>query len=1235
MGNETLGSIIGNLRILMALLTVIFFITLPGTAFSLSTNCDDAVHTQGDPCAPTIGGGNNGIWNCQSQVYNAATVAFWECIHPNLLLDQDVAQPSGQCATIQWQPPRIPCGACPSGWQTPPMQTITFTWKYNNTPNTTTPNTPYGCPSGVSCYHPTNSNGPTQYECVSSDNKTPSQYNNSNDPSNPQTFNNITPIDEYVNRDTGCSCARWVEEDQDLVTNCRRWGYFDCVGEPRSDLSGDTEDVVAHDMNSDPIIDQNFMTTPTEIGMGAWAGDCGGPGFFPRPQIPSENNIYTNNLYYSRTGCYNPEERFVYIDGRFDIGDGNDEQIGRLRKGVPRDDILNLHPACLDSEAIDKNQVPGLTEYNRPSLINPSPVQRYLAKEDKINEISGRTISCLYDDYIDDIDAFCSDFSSNYGYKTTKWYWHGLTDPVTGDPLPLGEQNCWHKKDTKDIIKLVPGEHWMPLALEAEADLDGSGTIDDGEKVYVDSGPYANRYGFLGDYGYRNRRISRGDPENANQTFLGDLPYRRNNVYNWNTPPTSEQILSINNMGAKRKKMECLKVYVEEWAHRGDCGEIVIEGAGPEVNSGMCQWVKMYDSHEVTSTNELGRTVLESVFDALDVPARSEKKATMRSEFFDYENFNRMSFIPRLAGDVGSIGFGASETDICMLDIASGTNERFWEPTGIDFSKRGCPTVSGPNFWPEWFDQKCTNSWIGYKAFKSIRVGGGKTDANFLPFTTFIDNHGDLATTTPGKSELWGLGHGGFKIPIWGGTSPIWVGMVSPTDFPYNGTYMQKVDDWVDYSWTAASCSHGWNRDYWNETPDIKRADFENLAPANLGNEIEGFSFHENGYKMYSWKINPTMLGSPAMWCEFELPYYPFGGRREVGAGTGITNHLEEAAQGHNVYHNMQKRPVHLEGDDEGKLKAGKLEVRMVERIRDACSAFSQRGTWQIDKPSKLHRWLTGKANSYGLCADWKGLYGRKYSQPVAVNWRLPRFNYEFLKAFVECTGPVKERGPNPCDGFDSGRFADNMGWGVAAAISGNGFLAVYYFSLMDDNTTRTNDFPWDEEWFGALNGIDITFDINDPAVEVPFNGIWGRNSLESRDHATAYSQDMTPETELTEEEQEDTPDVELRPKPGFWCSCPGDRFATTRCNENLCTCTQGTAPQVPGILGFLYPTYCANYGPYRRWLQCFYQARAKACPVLTREISSGITNKYMMMTTDDSGREANNNNNNNHNNTN
>jgi hypothetical protein len=71
----------------------------------------------------------------------------------------------------------------------------------------------------------------------------------------------------------------------------------------------------------------------------------------------------------------------------------------------------------------------------------------------------------------------------------------------------------------------------------------------------------------------------------------------------------------------------------------------------------------------------------------------------------------------------------------------------------------------------------------------------------------------------------------------------------------------------------------------------------------------------------------------------------------------------------------------------------------------------------------------------------------------------------------------------------------------------------------------------------------------------------------------------------------------------------------TTRCREDFCTCQQHVL--VTGLSIIANPVaICKDYGPYKRWLGCYYQARAKACPVLTRDISntypaSNLTHGY------------------------
>lgn len=126
----------------------------------------------------------------------------------------------------------------------------------------------------------------------------------------------------------------------------------------------------------------------------------------------------------------------------------------------------------------------------------------------------------------------------------------------------------------------------------------------------------------------------------------------------------------------------------------------------------------------------------------------------------------------------------------------------------------------------------------------------------------------------------------------------------------------------------------------------------------------------------------------------------------------------------------------------------------------------------------------------------------------------------------------------------------------------------------------------------------------------------------------------------------------------GFWCNCPedvggakkGDAGKTTRCREDLCTCEQSvllsgrymwpalaryyTAFALSSTVSLLEArpeevianqnlwgfnalviaqnyikpiAICKDYGPFRWWRWCYEQASAKACPVVTREISDSI----------------------------
>lgn len=493
--------------------------------------------------------------------------------------------------------------------------------------------------------------------------------------------------------------------------------------------------------------------------------------------------------------------------------------------------------------------------------------------------------------------------------------------------------------------------------------------------------------------------------------------------------------------------------------------------------------------------------------------------------------------------------------------------------------------------------------------------------------------------------------------------------------------------------------------------------------PDDDNRKFGGFKVWLDKDYYYSWLPTKWSVGVgiyKAFWCEFELPYFPYV--------VGFDEFKHNKAPVISFYSINGKNG--LFGKKELKKTARpRLEYYRVERIRDACGPFGARSTWidyernvgtTDDTKYKFFDWLIGDVSTrendpdnymigalddegrqyYHLesrCAEWIDMYRKRVSNPRAISWRLARFDYEFMKSFLECTGPYQEDHPEVCqfnqDGWDFNQTESRcqtiyalanvavlqaadavcqalfggipiVGPGLVAACKEAaretippieciaGFCAGHEFcegrdidEQITDNVLRAFDFAtrgdatyWlDDDLHGPFG-----FKEDDPDVdESPGFETWKSNSIKINKSwlRGAY----------------DDQDVAGDEPFGFWCGCTNDenglfnqseKAKTTRCREDYCTCEQhvmfvsrqlpnamylfafagyGAAktldpepPKIDDVMIFqqglimlqsaMKPaTICADYGPFRRWIQCFYQARASACPVLTRDVSDSI----------------------------
>lgn len=800
---------------------------------------------------------------------------------------------------------------------------------------------------------------------------------------------------------------------------------------------------------------------------GWWNGDCGVGKFSA-----------TDDIWPSRTGCYNPEERFSYNSATLEITPPHPNTVPKI--GVPRDDILVLNSVCMRRESV--------------------ALENLIEGDESKKEV---TVQCMNKDYTDDLDDFCKQYLENSArYNKDRWIWDG---------------SCWKKEVNPAVFDVVQGDHWMPIALE------------NSKKISIEGTPQSTKLDQLGEYGFRKTEIKK------------KWGFDRSNIYNYATPPTDVDIMKTDNLGVKNKKQECLKIFIEEYAQRGDCGDIVLDGAEAGIDESYCQWVAMYDA-----TDGYNRVM----------HPLSKRPTGMRSEYYDYENFKSKGKLPFI-----------QDFNICKQKTLPGNSTTFHPGAsgGIDFSKRGCPSVSGPDLWPDFFDMKKCNSSVGAKRIN-----------NPLNALAMVDNMGGGGGGGFGGFGGGGFGGGGVGGSFGGGdggiTCPInnidIVGMISGLPIGLTTKIEDKrsnlwglrtggvcgipifpANDWIDYSSPARSCDHkdsfSLDKDFWAEEPEYTSEDF-------LSKKTGTFSSIKNppGYDA-TWSINEMQLAGQtqgAFWCEFETPFIPFE--------SSLQNELLSRVPTEHFTMNS-----HLDG---GQSPNGnmKLKFKMVERIRDGCGAFSQRATWKQDEEKALAKWLIGKKEA--RCQDWTGLYGKEYDDPKIVSWRLPRFNYEFLKAFIECTGPV--RSPRkPCGSMNFGK-------------------AVY------------NAIPKQYGGCGCAQALD---DATQPNSNFYHNEATGSDKKAKNDNNCNCSSRPEPNKH-----------IEPTEPFGFWCKCPMDNFFTSDCNENFCTCLQGTLGGKNGMspnYGIPGLVLCKDYGPFKRWLQCYYQARAKACPVLVRDISNGI----------------------------
>jgi hypothetical protein len=268
-----------------------------------------------------------------------------------------------------------------------------------------------------------------------------------------------------------------------------------------------------------------------------------------------------------------------------------------------------------------------------------------------------------------------------------------------------------------------------------------------------------------------------------------------------------------------------------------------------------------------------------------------------------------------------------------------------------------------------------------------------------------------------------------------------------------------------------------------------------------LNNTI-GDDFKRTRYRIfYSWFPSPWVFEHGEArnhWCQFQVPYNPYlqGKKEWQFAKTPYFGHanLNPTLNGVAVIHQNSPFTVGKFSNDRPR-----LNYYRPERIRDGCGAFAVRATWIKDENVDLSDFLIGRHPNgapihESRCAKWVGLFGAEYDDPKIISWRLPRFDYEFLKAFLDCTGPIRKNPPANC--YENKRVVDRnidevetqAAWLVTwITTCATGTCADPIPKKIANATLRMADFlTRGDTWYAGAEGNTFTSDAgnNDSAMD-------------------------------------------------------------------------------------------------------------------------------------------------------
>ncbi|MCP5361963.1 MAG: hypothetical protein H6908_04920 [Hyphomicrobiales bacterium] len=317
-----------------------------------------------------------------------------------------------------------------------------------------------------------------------------------------------------------------------------------------------------------------------------------------------------HDIWPTHTGCYNPEDRFLEKVI-------TDESTGTFVM-IPDDKQLVVNPKCRHVygagdqflEITPEDPISG----TKGKVTGFDPDRAYRSQDQQ-------NILCMTDDYIDDVDDFCAHFlpefmlpsvrlnapnpqlQALFGMSGAVLSTPGIANPffpgyqkyITVPQADLPRYQQFFGTNLNEVCAsglcrfkiaavqpINPTDHYLPPALLEELDPQMCGAYGFNEHRITSAAVNPKSYNPLNIYNL--------DPDDIRAPSDPDLGL------NVGDPVPIEHLLDPDNWGQKLKKLQCLRLYITEWAHRADCGEILLPGRRSDITEGHCQMVSIYNA---------------------------------------------------------------------------------------------------------------------------------------------------------------------------------------------------------------------------------------------------------------------------------------------------------------------------------------------------------------------------------------------------------------------------------------------------------------------------------------------------------------------------------------------------------------------------------------------------------------------------------------------------------------